>query len=277
VAAWNRVNAGTTVPVWRPWEGAGDLYTTASFPLVPWSNRITRNGFEHGDTHHAIAPNRAGEPYPIHGDGWLQAWSLHALSPHAAEMVLESHNFAGNPYHYRAVQRFELHEGGMEQTLTVTHCGDTPLPYGLGQHPAFTRTPACRLQAAVAGVWLCGADPIPTRHTQQFPQGWDLNPGQPLDSGGLIDNAFSGWSGQACIEWPEHGLRLDMQASARGPHAIEDQYCLLYRPPQGGHFCFEPVTHPIDAFHMPGSPGLQVLAKGESLTLRVRWSLSGWV
>ena len=35
-------------------------------------------------------------------------------------------------------------------------------------------------------------------------------------------------------------------------------------------FCFEPVSHPIDAFHLPGRPGLRVLAQGEVLELRVQ-------
>lgn len=45
----------------------------------------------------------------------------------------------------------------------------------------------------------------------------------------------------------------------RGQH---DGLCLLYRPPTVPVFCFEPVTHPIDAFHMPGIPGLRVLHPG---------------
>ena len=36
-------------------------------------------------------------------------------------------------------------------------------------------------------------------------------------------------------------------------------------------FCFEPVTHPIDAFHVDGHPGLQVLQTGQSLRLAVQW------
>ncbi len=52
---------------------------------------------------------------------------------------------------------------------------------------------------------------------------------------------------------------------------LDDGYCLLYRPPAGPAFCFEPVTHPIDAFHQPGQPGLRVLHTGESLSLQVQW------
>jgi len=58
-----------------------------------------------------------------------------------------------------------------------------------------------------------------------------------------------------------------VQSAGRSAHA----FCLLYRPPVGPAFCFEPVTHPIDAFHLEGRPGLKTLAKGESLSLDVQW------
>ena len=48
-------------------------------------------------------------------------------------------------------------------------------------------------------------------------------------------------------------------------------FCLLYRPPDGSAFCFESITHPIDAFHLPHAPGLRVLATGDNLSLRMRW------
>lgn len=274
VAAWEHANAQGSLPIWRPWAGVPDLYTTASFPLVPWSNRIAQGGFEHAGRQFPMAPNRAGEAYPIHGDGWLQPWTLQSTSPHSAEMALESRHFGGNPHHYRAVQRFDLHDDGMDQYLGVTHLGTEPLPYGLGQHPAFVKSPACRLRAQVEGVWLCGADPIPTRHTADFPPGWDLREGMHLQGDDLIDNAYTGWNGSASMDWPEHGFRLDMEVAPLTATERQAQYCLLYRPPEGAHFCFEPVTHPIDAFHMPGAPGLQVLATGETLSLKVRWRFS---
>ncbi|OIQ72801.1 aldose 1-epimerase [mine drainage metagenome] len=185
-------------------------------------------------------------------------------------MTLDSQSFDSNPYVYQALQRFVLIEGGMDQTLTVTHTGARPLPYGLGQHPFFLRSSGTRLTASVQGVWLSGKDPLPTAHTAEFPEGWD--PRRSMDvNGTLIDNVYTGWSGEACISWPEHRLALTMRVpdiQIRGQH---DGLCLLYRPPVGPAFCFEPVTHPIDAFHMPGIAGLRVLCPGESLTLKLEW------
>ena len=123
-----------------------------------------------------MRPNRVGEPYPIHGDGWLQPWVIQQPRHDTLELHLESNHFDGNPYHYRALQRFVLRDDGMDQLLEVTHLGASSLPYGLGQHPAFLRTPQTRLHAEVDGVWLSGADPMPTGYTTAFPPGWDPSP-----------------------------------------------------------------------------------------------------
>jgi len=52
---------------------------------------------------------------------------------------------------------------------------------------------------------------------------------------------------------------------------------MVYRPLQGTAFCFEPITQPIDAFHLPGQPGLRVLAQSETSALRVRWRVGALV
>jgi aldose 1-epimerase len=128
------------------------------------------------------------------------------------------------------------------------------------------------VQARVGGVWLSGDDPIPTRHTQDLPEGWDLNRGAPMH-GPLIDNGYDGWDGHASIHWPERGLSVHLSmeplSTPRGP--IAPAHCLVYRPPAGEAFCFEPITQPIDAFHLPGQPGLVTLSRGETLMLRVHW------
>ncbi len=268
VAAWQIDRQQGRFDLWRPWDGANeDRYTLANFAMLPWSNRISGGGFEHAGHFHPIAPNRAGEPYPIHGDGWLQAWAIEQTAADTVVMTLESHRFDGNPYDYRAEQTFKLLAGGLDQSVSVTHLGPEPLPYGLGMHPWFPRSSGTRITAPVRGTWLSGNDPLPTEHTERFPPSWDLNLGAPA-AGTLIDNGYTGWSGDATIDWPEHALRVAMHVSDTRP---ADGYCLVYRPPQGPAFCFEPISHPIDAFHLPNRPGLQVLKTGEAMALNVQW------
>lgn len=270
VAAWQLDTPRGRFDLWRPWDGARpDRYTLASFPLVPWSNRISGGGFEHEGRLHAIQPNRVGEPYPIHGDGWLQAWSCEQPAADTMVMQLRSCRFDGNPYEYAAEQRFTLRADGMDQALRVTHLGESSLPYGLGQHPYFPRDEDTRLQAPVKGVWLSGNDPLPTEHSTSLPPGWDLR-----DTGAhgpFLDNAFTGWSGEARIVWPRRGLQLTMRVPQVADGGRADGFCLVYRPEQGDAFCFEPITHPIDSFHAPDRAGLRVLQQGESLALDIQW------
>ena len=274
VAAWQLDRPQGPLDLWRPWDGkTQDLYQTASFAMVPWSNRISGGGFTHAGRFHAMRANRKGEPYPIHGDGWLQSWELEQPRDDTLVMTLASNGFDGNPYEYEAVQTFRLVEGGLDQRVQVRHLGTAPLPYGLGVHPWFPRTPQTRITAPVQGVWLCGEDPLPVAHTTEFPAGWNLNKGAPAN-GPLIDNGYTGWGGKASIAWPELGL----QVTASMPDFERDggtaqHFCLVYRPPQGPAFCFEPITQPIDAFHLPGQPGLRELAPGEQFSLNIQWRI----
>lgn len=268
VAAWEWKTGNAWTPLFRSWNRVSeDGYTFACFPLVPWANRMTHGGFDYEGFFHSIQPNREGEPFPIHGDGWLQAWELADRSENRIRLALESHGFGGNPYHYRSTETFLLLDDGLQIDLTATHLGRNTLPYGLGLHPYFVRNAQTRLMAKTEGVWLSGTDAIPTEHVTTFPATWNYNTPAPLD-GPMIDNCFTGWNGKAVIDYPEHELRLTM--------IVPDcnGYTLLYRPPGLDYFCLEPITHPIDAFHMPEQPGLAFLSHGDSLALRTKFLIS---
>lgn len=267
VTAWDRKSEGNWQPIFRAWDGkSDDRYTLACFPLVPWSNRITQGGFEQDGAFLPIAPNRTDEPYPIHGDGWLQEWNVFEQTGNSVRLSLESHRFAGNPYDYTASLDFILLENGIEIILAATHLGDESLPYGLGLHPYFVRDADTRLMAKTTGVWLSGKDPIPTVHTSDFPPTWNYNQPSLLD-GPLIDNCFTGWDGRAVVGYPDRNLLVTMTMSdCKG-------YSLMYRPPGLPYFCYEPITQPIDAFHMEGRPGLVELRQGESFSLRVKFEV----
>lgn len=257
--------AGAPFHLWRPWCGDDNAFSVASLPLVPWSNRISGRGFEHKGRFYPLRPNREGEPCPIHGEGWLQPWEVLTHNPLRLDMRLESLRFMDSPYEYVVTQSYQLLPDGIGQTLTVTHLGSTPLPYGLGQHPWLLRTPHTRLQAQVQGVWLSHPNRLPSEHRTVLGE-WDLRTGIPAH-GPLIDNAFTGWRGIARIEWPEDRWALSVQQSG-----ADNEGCLLvFRPEAGPTFCVEPVTHPVDAIHLPGQPGLRWLDHGDSMTQELQW------
>ena len=155
-----------------------------------------------------------------------------------------------------------LGEDSLTISLDVTHLGEDALPYGLGLHPYFPCNARTTLHLPATGLWLCGDDPMPVAHTTSFAPGFDFRQPASLE-GPLIDHCFTGWNGHAVISYPDRGVTLAMtMRDCAG-------YALMYRPPGLDFFCLEPITHPIDAFHMPGRPGLQVLECGQSMSLEL--------
>jgi aldose 1-epimerase len=252
------------VPVFRPWDdrASRDPNGLGCYPLVPWSNRVSAGGIEAGGRLWPLLPNLPGEPYPIHGDGWQAAWEVVEAS--AAEATL-AHAGAVGPHRYRAELGYALAGSTLTMRLSVEHRGDTEAPYGLGFHPWLPRTPGTTLHAAAPTVWLETPDHLPAGAVPVGERAeWDFRAPRRLPRR-WVNNGFSGWDGRARVAWPEHGLALDVEADPPLSTFI------LYSPSaDAGFFCFEPASHPVDAFHLPGMPGLRILATGERLTATCR-------
>jgi len=224
------------------------------YPLAPWSNRIAHGGFDNPLGWLALKPNSLTDPLPIHGSAWQQAWQV--VSQAADEVLLAVE--CDTPFAYRAEQRVRLHEGTLSLALRVTHLAEEPAWHGLGLHPYFPRRPGTRLQARAAQVWLSDASKLPTG-LASIPADWDFRQLKELPER-VVDNGFCQWDGACRIEQPELGYVLEGQA--RGA-----DYFLLYCPPGLGFFCIEPVSHPVNAHHLPGKPGLKLLEQGQSTHL----------
>lgn len=262
--AWRE---GVRVPLMRPLRppamsaGTFEPNRLACYPLVPWSNRIDRGGFELDGVHVALSPNREDDPYPIHGTGWQRAWRLAQQAPGKIVLALDDTTPGG--YAYQAEQCYALHGDTLRVTLTVCNAGEAALPFGLGLHPFFLHHDGAHLRAMATQMWLNdGHSPIPTKRAA-VPPAWDFRDGRALP-GEELNHCFVGWDGQATIEWPGQGLALDLAANM-------DAF-ILYTPVGADFFCFEPVDHCIDAVHRPGGAlanGMTRLAPGERLTRHV--------
>ncbi|WQB97872.1 hypothetical protein U0R22_002010 [Mesorhizobium huakuii] len=93
---------------------------------------------------------------------------------------------------------------------------------------------------------------------------WDFSQAAPLPDA-WINNAFEGWNGHASIIQPDDAIVVTVEASP------SLNVFVLYSPSRDADFfCFEPVSHVVDAHH--GS-GLTTLEKGGSTSahLRLRW------
>lgn len=259
-----------STPVFRPWPqgGTDDPNRLACYVLVPWSNRISGGGFRFRERFYRLEPNFGAEPFPIHGNGWTSAWQVTEAAASHVSLKLVSDGPA--PFRYDASLAYSLDVSTLTVSLSVTSRADTPLPYGLGLHPWLPRTEATTLQALAGIVWLEDSRHLPTSSAPvQSREDWDFSLPQMLPPG-WVNNAFTGWNGRATIKWHDRGLALDVEASEG-----LDTY-LLYSPNRhADFFCFEPMSHLVDAHNLPGGPaanGLVVLAPGEELSVRCRFS-----
>ncbi|MFK0693118.1 aldose 1-epimerase [Mesorhizobium sp. IMUNJ 23033] len=259
------------VPLFRPWPDGGSKnpFDLACNLLVPWSNRISGGGFIFNATFHELLPNVAGEPFPIHGNGFSSEWNVDSLAPDQARLSLVSNG--PGPYRYRAEVGYALTGQALELNLLIANRAPVSLPFGLGIHPWFPRTALTTLHAPALQVCLELPNHLPDRFEDvRTRPDWDFRTPTALP-GGWINNAFAGWDGAASICWPERNCGLRIEASP------PLNFYLVYSPSAASDFfCFEPVSHVVDA-HNCGSidiwNGLSVLSPGESLVAGCRFAV----
>jgi aldose 1-epimerase len=239
-------------------------WAMASFPLVPWSNRIRDGRFAFDGRAVRLPANRPPERHAIHGLGFEQPWGVVERSPSSA--VLEHRHAPGAwPWAYRARQRFTLSPAALRLELGVTNESASTMPLGLGWHPYLPRTPRTTLTARVGGMWLADGEVMPTAHVAP-PPARDPARGLLVDRVAL-DNVFTGWDGRVVVTWPERAVRLTIAA----PPPLG---CLvLYTPPGRPFFCAEPVSHVTDAFNLAAAgrddTGTLAVAPGETVWARL--------
>lgn len=258
---------GASRPVLRAWSGrpADGPFALACNLLVPFSNRIP-GGFMFDGVHHPMPPNLPGEPFAIHGDGFQKPWAVAERRDHTVTMTLDEGGFG--PFRYRAEVRYELSESALIATLALTNTAERRLPHGLGFHPWFPRDARTRLSFVSDGVWLEDERHLPTERIAiaDHPQ-WDFSSPRVLPVG-LINNAFVGWRRTARIEQGPAAMSCTVRASDNLDVAI------VYSPDgQADFFCFEPVSHAVDAHNRDALPGLVALEPGEQVS---GWMEIGW-
>jgi aldose 1-epimerase len=260
---WRRGDA--THALLRPYAHSPDAPLPAAsqlacFPLVPWSNRIDPAGFVFEGRRIAPAPNRPGEPCPIHGDGWQHPWRVEAQSGSGVSLLLDRR--AGAPFSYVARLRYTLTEAALQVTLEVSNTGAARLPFGLGLHPWLERREGLTLRAAARTTWTRGPLGLPLEAVD-LPPDWNFGAAAPLPST-HVDHLFAGWNGKAEVHWPDTGVSLAIEADMG--------YYILYAPAGKDFFCFEPVDHAINAHNLPRGAarnGLSILAPGQTLSRRI--------
>lgn len=241
----------------------------ASYPLVPFSNRIAGRRFAWRRTEYDLPEQFGG--FAIHGVGWLRTWEVAAQAADSATITLTDGPSAEWPFRLRAWQRFTLTPDALVAVIGVANTDTVPWPAGIGQHPFFPRGRDTRLTFRAESVWHNGgASQVPTHRTAP-PEDWDYSGGG-LVGRSFVDNCFAGWDGFASIDYPDLGYRLTMTAGAPFRHTV------LYMPDGQPFFAMEPVSHMNDAINRmttEADHGLVVLQPGAQIEGSVTYAVSG--
>jgi len=242
---------------------AGDPFGFASFPLVPYSNRIGNARFDWEGERYQLRRNFAPEPHALHGVGWQRAWTVAEQRTDSATLRLDHAPDSDWPWPFEAVQRVALTDDELKLTLAVTNRADRAVPLAFGHHPYFDQAGA-RLRFQAAQIWMAGADMLPT-HAVAPSADYDFGR-EAAVAGRSVDNCYVGLVGPATIEWDERPLRLDIRSAPALSAAV------VYVPKGGDAFCFEPVPHLNNALNLPGEqPAMPVVAPGATMETSVHF------
>jgi aldose 1-epimerase len=239
----------------------------ASFPLVPYVNRIRGGCFSFRGRKVRLSPNMPGDMSPLHGQGWLGAWEV--LEKSETRAILSFRHSAGEwPWDYEAQQEFEMDERSLAIALTCRNLSSEPMPCGLGQHPYFDCGPETRLDTRVTHAWTIDENVLPVEEVVADGR-YDLR--ERMVCGQDLDNGFGGWNGETRMDDPEWPYDVTLSS-------VQARFFQLYSPRQGGIFVAEPVTHANAALNAPEEKwerlGMRVLGPDESMRLDMRIELS---
>lgn len=193
----------------------------------------------------------------IHGDAFQRQRQVTAQHEASVILTLENGDFAR--FGCGAQVTYQLTPAALRVHLDLTSRAPVTLPFGLGFHPWFPRNSHTKLHFQATGHWPEDSRHLPST-TAPVARPARLNVAKlaalPVE---WINAGFAQWAGFARI--------------ARGPVSVSvtvkadlSTAILFFPSSAAGFFCFEPVSHPVDAHNLPGMPGLTLLASGETLT-----------
>jgi aldose 1-epimerase len=244
----------------------------ASFPLVPWCNRIRDGRFEWNGRPVQLAPNRPDSPHTIHGIGWQRPWRILERAESWIELGLVEPGTGAWPFPFTAFQRYDLDGDGLTVTLSMRNSGSESMPAGLGHHPYFPHRregAGTSVKAQVGAMWLSDQEVMPTALSDAHPAVAALRVGMRL-ADFVLDNNFTGLAHEARVSWPDgSGLRLLGKAPL--------DHFVLYSPADKDFFVMEAVSNCTDWINLrrdgkpPAETGGAVLQPGETLNAQTRW------
>jgi aldose 1-epimerase len=245
-------------------EKPASVSDCASFPLIPFSNRIRNGRFSFAGAAFQIPLDKRDPRFTNHGHTRHHPWQVAASTPTDLTLRFSQPEPTPSwPFPFTAEQEFNLSPGRLTMRARIRNDHTMPAPAGIGFHPYFTRLPDTALGFAADCIWETDELDIPVRSAPPVGR-FGFTPGKAIEAP-LINHAYGGWNGTAEIIHPSR-LRVLINATAELNHLI------LFTPAGKNFFGFEPVSHRPDALNPLADErdqGITILSPGESLEGRM--------
>lgn len=260
-----RAGDGAWYDLLRPTAPAatGDPERTASWPMIPWANRVSGGRLRFGGREWQLQRN-GGDRSAIHGATRQFAWSVVERRPDRIALELDTRGLVGVnfPWRFQARVEYALDAGRLTVGTTVRNVDAEPFPAGFGHHPYLRRTlvaphvhpphdadgPLLEIPAAlgyrVQGGLTVGG-PGPLRPEADFRR--------PRRLGATLDDLYTGWEPGAPVRltYDDPGAVVELHADPLYSHLM------VYAPRGRAYVAVEPQTQVNDAFalHAAGAAG----------------------
>jgi aldose 1-epimerase len=250
-----------------PEEHYGDAQQTASYLLVPWSNRIRDGLFSFRGTGYQLRINFP-DGTAIHGAAKEFPWTIDGLEPNKVMATFNSVNFTDVNFPWKFSSRVDYRIDGPNFGITtwLKNEDKEPFPAGFGHHPYFLRTlngadDTVEIEIPCSQYFVLencmpSAGPVPIEPRVDFRQM------RPLGEV-FVDDCLTERDG-------EKPMRFRYTKSGAQIALFFDQLfqnVVLYIPQEKPFFALEPVTNANDGFNLmeKGIPGhsVFVLEPGE--------------
>ena len=279
IAAFDETRDGRVIHWLRP--ATPDALTArnplgmASFPLLPYCNRIRDARFMFDGALVDLSSDGNAFAHALHGNAWRLPWRVAEVEESRARLHLlhEPSKEAAHhwPFAYEASQDISLDADTLSVTLSARNLSDRPMPFGMGHHPYYPRARNTRIHARVVAMWHNTPDLLPT-HAGPHPciDAMASKEGMSADAFDL-DNNFAGWSRTATVAWPDEGRSITLSADAPFGHMV------VYAPASHRDLlCVEPVSNVADWVNLEqvarAMKGGAVLQPGESVSAAFAWT-----
>ncbi len=236
---------------------------SGSYPLVPYSNRVSHAVLHWHGTDHPLVKNWEPSPHAIHGVGWERPWTVLEATETFAMLSYEHKADAAWPFDFDTSQVFKLENGALDMSISITNQSPVSAPIGLGWHPNFVKRPGSHIAFAASGRWEMGDDQLPTHLVPHA--------GLNADTAALaVDHCFEGWNGVALLRDPLVQVRMQSSLS----------HLVVYTAPGRDVIAIEPVSHVNNALSQkppggktPQDLGVVVVQPGETYSCNLRMDI----